>query len=132
MSSRRYIKSDDAPFTYQHVMLAGPYVEAPIDPWVSGEEGTMPRFGRHGRKIVVDNGMSNGARKRAKDKARLERVEAAKARDYVATLPLVKEPDPVEKSPRLTFRREGRAVQHGPRPKGYNVFARRVLKPKEL
>ena len=132
MSSRRYIKSDDAPFTYQHVMLAGPYVEAPIDPWVSGEEGTMPRFGRHGRKIVVDNGMSNGARKRAKEARRLERVEVAKARELVASLPVVKAPDPVERAPRLVFMREGRAIQHGSRPKGYNVFARRVLKPKEL
>ena len=141
---RRYIRSDDKAFTFQHVMLAGANVEgAEGDPWARVDGANHPfskvYIGREGEKALKversmkeGKGMSNGARKRAKEARRLERVEVAKARELVASLPVVKAPEPVERAPRLVFNREGRAIQHGSRPKGWNVFAKRVLKTKEL
>lgn len=141
---RRYIRSDDRPFTYQHIMLAGPWsAGTEDDTWARVDAVNHPfskvYIGREGEKALrversmkEGKGMSNGARKRAKEARRLERVEVAKARELVASLPVVKAPDPVERAPRLVFNREGRAIQHGSRPKGWNVFAKRVLKTKEL
>ena len=137
---RRYIRSDDKAFTFQHVMLAGANVEgAEGDTW-SRADGPYHQFGptyigREGEKALKversmkeGKGMSNGARKRAKEARRLERVEVAKARDLVNSLPVVAAPAPVDKPSRLVFMREGRAVQHGPRPSGYNAKSKRVVR----
>lgn len=126
-NGRKYISSDDRPFTYQHIMLAGDYVEAPYDPWIEGSSGDKPVIGR--TKPKVDNGLSLGALKRAKAERRLMKIANAKRREEVKAMPLVPPAEPKEHPSRTMF--VGRPkLDH--RPSGWNVFSKRVEKKKEL
>ena len=125
---RRYIHSDDERFTYRHVQQAGEWASNPFDDGWNVTGDGIACVGRAGVKLArkrdgVNDGMSNGARKRAKAQKRAERIAYAQGRDFVAGLEVVRDKrvdNPVE-IPSKT-RVVGRPKPHGEQP--YYVYVR--------
>jgi hypothetical protein len=120
MTSRRYIRSDDKPFTFSHVQQAGTWSGFEPDETVAvtGEVFIGRSGNRAAKKAAMGGpkGMPNGQRQRLAD-------EQAKARARFNAMPVVRDKaldNPVERTGKTMM--VDKPKPHGHRP--YDVYVR--------